>query len=191
MPKSVDRPAVISHRPGGMYHRMATLGVAVRRNLPMIRSGLKIYRYAMASMREAAPASLVKSALATISSFTNAATATVPSIMIWIARRSSRRERQAPLTRRHLGPRSRKARAAANKAATDGEATSLLPCTHNRASRFMPQICLRRNWAAQELIRMMILKPTAISPMQCRPIRYRTTPWLLRLLRWHARDHGT
>ena len=189
MPKSVDNPAVTSHRPVGMYRKMATLVISVSQN--PIRSKLKNYKYAKASMREAAQENPANFALAATNSSINAAIATVESIMCWIARRSSRRERQAPLTRRHLGPRSRKARAAANKAARDGEPTSLLPCKNNRASRFMSQICLRRNLAALEFIRMTILKPTAISQLHYRPTLYRTTLWLLRSLRRQARDLGT
>ena len=150
MPKSVDKPAVTSHRPVGMYRRMATLVISVSQN--PIRSKLKNYRYAKASTREAAQENPASSALAATNSSINAAIATVESIMCWIARRSSQRERQAHLTLRHLGPRSRKARAAANKDAGTGEQTNLLPCKSNRASRFMSQICLRRNLAALEFM---------------------------------------
>ena len=139
---------------GGMYHMMATLEVGVSRSPPTIRSKLKICKYAKASMREAAPANLARHALAAKNTSTNAAIAIVANIVFWNARRCSRRRiRPAPLIHRHLGPRSREARAAASKAAVDGEPTTLPQCMCKRAIRFMSQICVRRNLAAQELIR--------------------------------------
>ena len=141
-------------------------------------------------MQEIAQENPVRFAPAATNSSINAATAIVESIMCWIAHKSSRRKSQAHLIRIHLGLRSRSTRAAANKAAKDGEPTNLLPCMNNRASRFMSQICVR-NLAAPEFRLMMIFTTSKILQMLFRPILYRSTRWLLRSIRQQARDLGT
>ena len=156
------------------------------------RSRRRTCDHAKDSTLDIAQANLVKCALEAITTFTDAANATVPSARYWSARTWHRRKPK-PITHMlmHPGLRRTRARVAARKAARDGELTNLHRCMHKRASRFTSQSYLRLNLAAPELIRAAVFKFTVILLQQFVPTLCRDTRWPLRLLSRIARGHGT
>ena len=145
------------------------------------RSNRRTCDLALDTTLEPVQAKPVKYALKTTIQFTGAVHVTASSIPSWTARIWHRRKRM-PIIRIQvpLGQRRTKARVEARKDAMDGELTTLQPCMHKRASRFMSQSCLRLNLAAPELIRVVVFTFIMIMLQQFLPLLRRDTRWSLR-----------